>query len=396
MDAVLETWKVDGHAALSARKVSLLAGAPVSSIYHHFGSLEHLFSRAQQAALERARCWCDAQLHLVSMVGGDMAAFPGFFATVVDEWANSQRQLAFAWREGQLLGARSAAHRQVSEGWTALWADFWQAAGEQFGLGSKRIVVERVFENESLLHMLRWERMLDRAGLDEFSRGLAAWLTGSKMPPAPWREAARSEAQRTMPELPQRDGTAVAVMEAATLVLEQQGVAGLTHRAVAAQAGLTLGVVLHKFRTKSELLAAAFEGVYLSNLGRAARETEAAQASGGDLSMLDLLARGIHRSVGKVGMEELTLAAARDPALQQFASQMRYLRGRSARGALEQIAGGKRRIGHLEAALFSSFASAQIRVHTGADHELAQRSIREELEVVSACVRNVESAEEDG
>lgn len=387
-ETVIELWEVEGSAGLSARRIGLCAGAPVSSIYHHFGSLEQLFVSAQDVALTSARSWCDEQLRQLARLPADISALPAFFAALVDEWVQAQRRLAFAWREGKLLAARHEVHQLIGERWAQLWSDFWREVGDKFGLGRNVVVVERVFETESLLHMLRWERMFDRAGLDELARGLSAWLTGGAMPPAPWRETARLEALRCMPALPERDTTTSAVMEAATDVLERHGVAGLTHRAVAAKAGLTLGVVLHKFRTKSELLTAAYEGVYLANVREWSQEarTGAEPRPGGH--SLDTIAAGISRSAGAQGRDDLILAVARDPSLHQFAAQLRYLRGRSAIGALALIGGSDRQNTYLEAALFSSFASAQARPYGTCDEALLRERVRAELEIVAGLVRS--------
>lgn len=311
----MNCWEETGQAALSARRISSASGVPVSSIYHHFGSLEQLFSCAQDAALARARAWSNEQLRQLADMNGDVAAFPAFFSETVDGWANDRRQLAFAWREGQLLGRDSELCRQACDRWGALWSDFWQQVADRFGLGSGKIVAERVFENESFFHLMRWRRLFDRAGLDELGRGLGAWLTGDPMPPSPWRDAARDLAVQSMPPIPERDETMSRMTRAAVDLVSEEGVAGLTHRAVAERAGLTLGVVLHKFNTKSELLSAAFEGVYLANIGHLLREQNAPDVSRRQAAIVDELAESICRVKGRRGLEELSLAVARDPSL---------------------------------------------------------------------------------
>lgn len=350
-----------------------------------------MFECAQDVALAQARAWCDRQLTQLKRLPVGVAALPTFFAGVVDEWAQSQRKLAFAWREGQLLSARQRIHEGIGEKWSALWSAFWRGAGDRFGLRSNIVVVERVFETESLLHMLRWDRLFDRAGLDEMAQGLAAWISGTPMPPSPWRDAARMEAARSMPELPERGTVAATIMDAAAQVLEQRGVAGLSHRAVAARSGLTLGVVLHNFHTKSELLTAAYERVYLANIGQSSRSGQRGASAPQTGDGMETLVAGISRSAGVLGMEDLILAAARDPALAQFAVQLRYLRGRSSVHALEMIAGSDRQYAPLEAALFSGFASSLARIYRNGDPALLLARMRAELEVVRGCIRSTAS-----
>ena len=387
VETVLNCWEETGQATLSARRISSLSGVPVSSIYYHFGSLEQLFLCAQDAALARARSWSNEQLRQLGYMNGDVAAFPAFFSETVDGWANDRRDLAFAWREGQLLGRDSELCRQACERWGALWSDFWQQVADRFGLGSGKIVAERVFENESFFHLMRWRRLFDRAGLDELGRGLGAWLTGAPMPPSPWRDAARDLAVQSMPPIPERDEAMARMTSAAVDLVSEEGVAGLTHRAVAERAGLTLGVVLHKFNTKSELLSAAFEGVYLANIGHLLREQNAPDVSRRQTAIVDELVESISRVKGRRGLEELSLAVARDPSLHQFAAQLRYLRGRTSKSTLEAIVEGRRNVTGLEAALFSSFASSLTRLRESASPDVARAQVRTELESVLAVVR---------
>ncbi|MFD2136884.1 TetR/AcrR family transcriptional regulator [Novosphingobium resinovorum] len=68
--------------------------------------------------------------------------------------------------------------------------------------------------------------------------------------------------------MPDRDETAARIVETAARIIDEDGLARLTHRAVAERAGLTLGTVSHKFRTKPALLEAAFEGLYRANVER--------------------------------------------------------------------------------------------------------------------------------
>ncbi len=379
---VQEQWELGGAAGMSARQISGLTGAPVSSIYHHFGSLEHLFLRSQQACIAAARQWGEEQLRQFDGFAPSPHAFAGFFAQIVDAWCEQRRPLAFAWRECQLLAQQSPLFREPAEQWSQVWERFWDEAARRFGLGDGTLVVRRVFENESFLHMIRWRRMVDRAALDETARSLSAWLTGTAMPVAPWREYAREEALCSMPTLPDRDDTAARIVDAAARIIDEEGLARLTHRAVADRGGLTLGTVSHKFRTKSALLEAAFEGLYRANVERLQPET----APRGDLA--DDLAGMLRRGGNARGSDELFLATARDPGLSQFGAQLRYLRGRTSRSTLQDLVGEHRTVGVTEAALFSSFLTSQLRIYARAQTDTV-RPIRAELTILTRLVQRV-------
>src|ERR1700740_2690006 len=126
LDAVIALWGSHGHAGISARGVAQGAGLPTSSIYHHFGSLEHLFLEGQEHALTRAERWCARQLDLVGQApGGCPDAFPALFAALIDEWSQEHRALCLTWHECHLLAARDPQYGVAINRWRELWGGFW-------------------------------------------------------------------------------------------------------------------------------------------------------------------------------------------------------------------------------------------------------------------------------
>ena len=369
---------------MSVRRISVAAGVPVSSIYHHFESMEHLLVAAQQAQLVRARAWCKGLLAEAEGLPGCPESFAGFFAEAVDDWAIRQRDLAFAWRECRLLAGGNTLLDAAGREWEQLWAWFWQEAGEQFALGEFAGVADRMFENESFLHMIRWRRLVDRAGLDETARTLGALVCRKPVPPAPWREFAREEAIRSMPTLLQRDPMAAQIVTAAAELIDTSGVASLTHRMVAERAGLTLGMVSHKFKTKSALIEAAFEGLYSANVERM-QAGPGAGAIHGAQDVVSGIIQLLRTGTSARGSNELFVAVARDASLRQFGLQLRYLRGRTSRSTLQGLLGPDRAVGIVEAALFSGFTASLIRSRAEAgSRPPEEEAIRRELECVIA------------
>jgi AcrR family transcriptional regulator len=386
VDTVTAQWEARGAAAMSVRQIGQQAEAPASSIYHHFGSLERLFQASQREWLDAAHRWCDAQLEQLSCFHGSPDGFGGFFAQIVDEWAHAHRRLAFAWRECHLLAGRSADFASLAERWRDLWTQFWHEAGQHFSLGSSILVAARVFDSESLLHLLRWRRNADRAALDETGRGIAAWLSGRPAPPAPWRDFAHAQAVQSMPQAPAGDQVVMQIRRAAADLVGRAGAAGVTHRAVAEQAGLTLGTVSHKFRTKSALLEAAFEGTYLALTAGLAMQNESPERAGVE-SLVDDVMQLIGRSNGAGGSDELFVAVARDPSLADFGAQLRYLRGRSSRATLQSLLGAGRTASILEGAMFSSVLSSQMREFAGKPTQAVRDKVESELNLVARLVR---------
>ena len=379
--AVLASWEDQGGEAISARQLCNQAGTPVSSLYHHFGSLEQLIACSHEAAQTRARLWCERWIGDLGTFEAPPSALGGFFAAVVDDWTGNQRNLAFAWREGQLWRTESNTAAQVREGWRKLWADFWQVACARFGLGDRAWMVERFHDAESFNHMIRWRRPVDRAGLDEFAHGVAAWVNGERPPASPWRDLARDAAIAGAPVSPDLDATTMRVAAAAAALIEESGPTAITHRAVAERAGLTLGVVSHKLRTKAELLQAGFESVYLDAVARF-RERRPSIAAGDTGAALDAVADLLAASLGGRGMDALCLAVARDPALEAFGLQLRYMRGTTSRGLLALLRPEMDAPSHLEAALLSAFLTGVGRRLANASPEEATPTIRQEVEAL--------------
>ncbi len=50
--AVPDAWATQGHVAISTRSLAQAAALPISSLHHHFGTLEHLFLEALADARE--------------------------------------------------------------------------------------------------------------------------------------------------------------------------------------------------------------------------------------------------------------------------------------------------------------------------------------------------------
>jgi hypothetical protein len=120
-------------------------------------------------------------------------------AALIDEWAQHQRRLAFAWREGFLLASRDPGQPHPGREWHGLWRDFWQAVCALCGMEDYGEWTSFIFEAEAALHMLRWRRTLDRACLEELCHSWEQWLQGRLVPPA---HGARSRVSRRWPPCP--------------------------------------------------------------------------------------------------------------------------------------------------------------------------------------------------
>lgn len=350
--SVITMWEHEGAAGVSARAVALHADVPTSSIYHHFGGMDQLVLRASHAACAQAREWTMRQRQALDSLPGDPAAFAPLLAALIDDWCEGQRPLAFAWREAQLQAMRDPARRTAADEWAGLWRDFWTPVCVQFGFGELTGAVIALFDGESSLHLLRWRRPIDRATLDETCRLWTQWSNGCSSAPAPWRTMARDAALAGQPPEAAWDETTQHIAAAAARIVAQEGVAGLTHRAVARGADVTLGVVSNRFRSSAELLRAAFESTYLRTVAPLKGEQPAVSLAGNTATPDEAALRASF---------ELMLVVARDPAFAPFAAQLRYLRGRTSGRYLRALVHPDRALSATDAALFSSVMAGRSR-----------------------------------
>ncbi len=379
IEAVLDLWESEGHDTISARTLGRVAASPISAIYHHFGSLERLYVIAHERALAESQLWCSEAL--ASFSGATSLAredFPAALAALIDDWCNRHRRPAFAWRQCQLMAVRDTQYMPLLRRWQILWDGFWECICDRFGFAGHGPFTHYMFDGESLLHLMRWRPLVDRACLDETCRGWAAWLSGRLAGEGAWRGFAWDEAGGEMPELIIKGETAERIAVAAADTVADMGISGLTHRAVAARAALTLGVVSYHFRSSAELVRAAFEIIYLRAVHLGGGPVAEASPESAERAIEQYSRYQTTQSV-LPALDELLLAVARDPDLGAFAPQLRYRRGRSSRALLQALVGADRPISQLDAALFSGFISGQRRACVSIDAEQASAQSAEAI-----------------
>ncbi|WP_164516094.1 TetR/AcrR family transcriptional regulator [Sphingomonas sp. 2R-10] len=352
--AVIREWEVAGTAGISARGVARDAAIPVSSIYHHFGEMDGLLLLAADTVMARASDWFATQARLLAGATGGAADLAHLLAATIDAWCEERRGLAYAWREVQSQAMRHAAWQGVAQAGWRLLTEFWQPICDRFGVGALAPSVVLLFDGETSLHLVRWRRLIDRSAMAELCATWAGWIEGRAGMPAPWRMLAIREALAGQPAVPDWDAATERIAAAAARTVAQRGVPGLTHRAVAAEAEQTLGIVSSRFRSSADLLRAACEALY----------RQIVRPLGDGDAPVDLIASRTERTGDDLALRaffELTLAASRDPALQPFAAQLRYLRGRTSIRHLRAILPTGRVPSAADGALLSALFSGQTR-----------------------------------
>lgn len=373
VDALLDVWCTVPADAISVRVVVQKAAAAQSAIHYHFGDMERLYLAASRAALSEGRAWMEARLMQFAAFAGEplsAALQASLIASAIVDWTTGQRRLAMAWR-----------HAPDAE-WQAAWDRFWGRLATVLGLSEHADCLACFAAGEAARHLLVWNPPLDRALLEETADTLMVWLSGRRHVEESVRPTYRALAQRgyDMPVL-HLDVPGTEIADAAAELLAEQGHAGVTFRAVATQAGVTLGKVIHVFGTKSALLHAALHNLY---------EREALDGDPGQLlarkfapeMMLDLLLEAVierHQPVLKA-YDEIERAIYNGDDHASLRGLVRAMDDPSGTWALQQMLGGMPPSASLVAAFSAIIRGISYRaVHGGLDEGDLQSGARKAL-----------------
>lgn len=364
VSATLASWRSHGHAAMTARQISQIAGVNPSQINYYFKSFEQLLCSTQVRALEQAQGWCDGKLVLIDDMplpeSADAEAFGHVLASLIDGWCSETPELAFAWNECQIMAVREAVYVPLALRWQDLWRDFWSTVCTRFGLTPAQGELTRgFFTGESFLHRIRWNAVFDRACLNETCVSWARLLLTGRAGPAPLRRAMLARLEALPPPLPPAGSAAEQIAQAAADLVGREGAGALTHRAAAQAAGVNLGAVTYHLPTSEALMRAAWEQIYLRLVTEHRQPREALTTPLRRADYMEESTRASLRNDRKVtnilAMEELLSAAARTPELAAPGSTIRYSRGQTTQLNFSRFVSPLGPLGRQEAALISTW-----------------------------------------
>ncbi|CAN7572997.1 TetR family transcriptional regulator [Phenylobacterium sp. LjRoot225] len=327
-----------GLAAVSARSVAAAAGGSPSAVNYNLGGMERLLSTAFEQGVAQTADWLAARRCELQALPHRPEGAVRALEHIVAAWTREARPLALLYQE--CLAA--SVGRGVGAAWTALWRDFWLDAAATFGLGEiEGRLLHLFFESEGLYHLSRWSPALEAATLRELADHFGVvWLDAAAGPPmgalALAEQTAGAQAYGTIPH------AAMRIAKAAAEVVEG-GLGGLTHRAVAARAGVTTGAVTHHFRTIEELVAGAIRGQVLAMAMAGEPDIPAPQTVAQSRSVEHFFqivrphAVVDHPSSPALSRRNLFLAAVRRPELAGCGAVIRFAHGGTTRTGLDRV-----------------------------------------------------------
>lgn len=323
--AGVELARDEGLPALSARALAERADASPSALNYHLGGREPLLEHVLDHAMRAATDWCAARLaDLRDEAGapawlspaGALAAIIGDRVTALRTWT-----LLLAEFEAQAESGESAALSARLGEQIAATDRFWREAAQALG--------------ESPAHAAIWSDLA--IGLtqlllsDEPVAVKAPWIVDSTNrlharlqghAPRALLERPLGAAERLSSDAPVGD-SARKLLDAALRIIAEKGAERLTQRDVAAAAGLSLAATTYFFRTKADLVAAAFHELHRQVSAQALATADAAQTLLGST-----LEDDGERAAWRVrAMEALQLSSARETSLAPIARELRATRG---------------------------------------------------------------------
>jgi AcrR family transcriptional regulator len=329
-----------GIAAASARSVAAAIGAAPSAVNYNFGGMEQLLSLAFEHGAVQTATWLQARAREIQALPATPDGAAQALVHVLSEWTTDARSLALLYQESLAAGAGTGA----AAGWTRLWRDFWSAAAATLGLDpTEGRLLHVFFESEALYHLSTWSPALERSVLAETCDHFAATWLG-----APRRAergalvlAERSAGARAHGSVAP---AALRIAEAAAEVVEDRGLSGLTHRAVATRAGVTTGSVTHHFRSIEDLVAGAIRGqVQVLTQETIAQGGFVTPQEDDNLTVERLFEAMRFHSIAErpaspvLRRRRLFLAAIRRPDLAGAGAVIRYSHGGTVRDSLDRL-----------------------------------------------------------
>lgn len=323
-----------GAATASARAIARAAGSSPSAINYNFDGIEHLFRAAFASGAVQTAAWLDERAQEIAALPATPAGAVMALEHVIAEWTSGARTLALLYQEtlAEPAGAAPALD------WARLWRDFWACAAGSFGLSpAEGRLMHAFFESEALYHLSAWSPALERAALRELCGGFGFVFLGA---PRQAPTGATALAERKAGALPV-DAVAPAafkVIQAAAAVVEERGLGGLTHRAVAARAGVSTGSVTHHFRTIGDLVAGAIRGEVLAMSEDGL--TSPSESIASPDALFETIARYAvtERPWGpSLRRRQLFLTALRRPDLAGAAAVIRFAHGGTVGATLERL-----------------------------------------------------------
>jgi DNA-binding transcriptional regulator YbjK len=391
VDAAGALLAAGGVKAVTARAVAAAASSSASAVNYYFGGREGLLLACFAAHLEQEREWRGRALHALVGLELEAAHFPDWLAALLSQRGVQRSAPGMVERELFLQAERMPALLPIARIWETEIQQFLQSALLCFGLDLAHAEpLAELYHGASDLRPAETDDTICSAWITVTVRRFACRLLRLPDNAGDWRAMLERAAQHdalshASPEsLPPAAGR---ILDGAIQLIAREGAAGLTHRALASECNVALSATTHYFASRGAILRAAFEHLYR----RMTANTPPAGEAYADMSADELAAKMANTFIADDGairpelaaLDEMIVAARRDPALSPFALHLMASRGKASIHFLASLRPRPANLSRTDAFLWSLCAMGALsaaRVTPRAERRaLLERSVRRRI-----------------
>ncbi|MEE3624277.1 TetR family transcriptional regulator [Nitrospirillum sp. BR 11752] len=359
-----------GLKALSVRNLAAAAGLSASAVPYHLGDKDSLTQTVFQAAVERDRqTW--VQFHeSVGRQGMPLAALAEALVVQALDLSFRQGAIELVWYELIHRARNTPALRPILAGW---YEERKARNRDLFALAGLPAHVADI-----MTHYLVGDRstLLVAGGASGFALSVAEnirYLCDPQGDSGLWHERLRRPACRPQDGVDALGETERRIAVAAVAIIIDQGVAAVTHRAVAQRAGVSLSSTTYHFRCRADIIRRAFQLIHED----LRREVPATHREPPPLCVF-LRAVAEHMLVPVDGdriagrnatyaMGDFALEACRDTPLVPLYLAFRQDRGSRIRAALDHVVGCQSSLSPFQAQIVSTWLQGRAQILNALD-----------------------------
>jgi len=329
-----------GSGGVTVRAVATRAGLAFPSVQHHFPSKEALMRAVYEEALAQdSQCFSEFEAMLAAPVTDAEAAFQVLRAMLA--WSCGAGAGKTAARNAALMGiGRSRGPYRASRLWMIRrrvligrvlsgLTPHWRSGArlllelmvgvELMTLGCREHALTPLLNEELLRHGFY---VALRQGRPYYSH----WFERSALDALHKDEHSRLEIENENGRARRGGSARRKILQAGARILAERGVAELSHRSVAREAGVALSVVSYHFRASSDLVYGVYRFVQ-NETAAFTIEKEYRHGPGRSPSGTSIFDYRIGAAPAYIASLEAVIAAAHDPEMADFAWKTRMTRG---------------------------------------------------------------------
>lgn len=249
-----------GLSALSARALADRLNASPSAMNYHYGKRDGLLDALQKRAVAQSQAWRRDYARAPSDVAPWTTTADVFLALIQARLSQPRRLqlllLEFA-AEAELCPALVSDARAEAEADHRFWSDLAARVGEGEGVAA---IWSDMVAGLILNFSSEEDPSVRGAWMGGALRRLAERLAGRT--PSPIARPTELTPARRLDSQAPRGETAERILAAALQIIGEKGAARMSQRQVAAAAGVSLAAVTYFYRSRADLMAAAFSALH--------------------------------------------------------------------------------------------------------------------------------------